>query len=71
MYGWVQLALARLQTADVRESLKRQEGQTVTEYALVLAFVAIALGAILILLKGRISGFVDKVGDDLDALPGF
>jgi Flp pilus assembly pilin Flp len=71
MYGWVQVVLARLQTADVRESLKRQEGQTVTEYALVLAFVAIALGAILILLKGRISGFVNKVGDDLDALPGF
>ena len=71
MYGWVQWALGRLQTADVREALKRQDGQTVTEYALVLAFVAIALGAILILLKGRIAGFITKVGDDLDALPGF
>lgn len=71
MYTWVQLALVRLQTLDVREALKRQDGQTVTEYALVLAFVAIALGAILVLLKAKISGFIDKVGSDLDALPGF
>lgn len=74
MYERFALMLGQVLTVsidDIRAALKREEGQTVTEYGLVLAFVAIALGAILILLKGRISGFIDKVGDDLDALPGF
>jgi Flp pilus assembly pilin Flp len=35
----------------------------------VLAFVAVALAAILIVLKGQISTFIVKVGDDLAALP--
>jgi pilus assembly protein Flp/PilA len=49
--------------------LKREEGQGVTEYGIVLAFVAVALLAILITLKGSISGFIDKVGTDLGNLP--
>jgi Flp pilus assembly pilin Flp len=71
MYEWVTVAFGRLQTIDLREALKRQEGQTVTEYTLVLAFVAIALAAVLVALKGNIQGFIDDVGDALDALPGF
>ena len=56
------LRLARL-------DFKRQEGQGVTEYGIVLAFVAVALAAVLITLKGQIVTFINKVGADLAALP--
>jgi Flp pilus assembly pilin Flp len=59
-------ALIRLRTLD----LKREEGQGVTEYGLVLAFVAIALVAVLLVLKTKIQAFIDIVGADLAALPG-
>ena len=48
---------------------KREEGQGVTEYGIVLAFVAVALAAVLILLKGQIIAFITKVGKDLADLP--
>ena len=58
-------AVRRLMTLD----FKREEGQGVTEYGIVLAFVAFALAAILVLLKGKISDFIVKVGQDLAQLP--
>ena len=48
---------------------KREEGQGVTEYGIVLAFVAVALAAVLIVLKGQIINFITKVGKDLADLP--
>ena len=58
-------ALLRLSTLD----FKREEGQGVTEYGIVLAFVAVALAAVLIILKGKIVDFINKVGGDLANLP--
>ena len=58
-------ALLRLASLD----FKREEGQGVTEYGIVLAFVAVALAAVLIVLKGQIQTFINKVGDDLARLP--
>ena len=58
-------AVRRLSTLD----FKREEGQGVTEYGIVLAFVAVALAAVLIVLKGKISDFITKVGNDLANLP--
>jgi Flp pilus assembly pilin Flp len=58
-------AVRRLSTLD----FKREEGQGVTEYGIVLAFVAIALAVVLIALKGKISEFITKVGGDLAQLP--
>jgi len=55
----------RLRTLD----FKREEGQGVTEYGIVLAFVAVALAAVLVTLKGEILSFIGKVGADLAALP--
>ena len=48
---------------------KREEGQGVTEYGIVLAFVAVALAAVLIVLKSQIINFITKVGNDLADLP--
>jgi Flp pilus assembly pilin Flp len=58
-------ALLRLASID----FKREEGQGVTEYGIVLAFVAVALAAVLILLQAQISDFIAKVGTDLSNLP--
>jgi Flp pilus assembly pilin Flp len=49
---------------------KREDGQTVTEYGLVLAFVAIALVAVLALLHTGITNFMNVVIAKLAALPG-
>ena len=48
---------------------KREEGQGVTEYGIVLAFVAVALAVVLAVLKTQISDFITRVGNDLSALP--
>ena len=58
-------AIARVARLD----FKREEGQGVTEYGIVLAFVAVALAAVLIVLKGQIESFINKVGNDLARLP--
>jgi Flp pilus assembly pilin Flp len=58
-------ALVRLASLD----FKREEGQGVTEYGIVLAFVVVALGAILITLKGTIENFITLIGNDLARLP--
>ena len=58
-------ALLRLAALD----FKREEGQGVTEYGIVLAFVAVALAAVLIALKGEVQAFITKVGNDLARLP--
>ena len=50
-------------------NFKREEGQGVTEYGIVLAFVAVALAVVLAVLKTQISDFITRVGNDLTALP--
>ena len=54
-------ALAYLQNA----SLEREEGQGLTEYALILSLVALAAIAVLILLGGEISNTLQSVVDKL------
>jgi Flp pilus assembly pilin Flp len=58
-------AILRLANRD----FKREEGQGVTEYGIVLAFVAVALAAVLIVLKSQIQNFITQVGNDLANLP--
>ena len=53
MYERLSLFVGKLMMLDASD-LKREEGQGVTEYTLVLAFVAVALAAVLIVLKGGI-----------------
>jgi Flp pilus assembly pilin Flp len=68
MYERMNLVLARAMMFRLSD-LRRQEGQGVTEYGIVLAFVAVALAAVLVVLKGDIQAFINKVGTDLSNLP--
>jgi Flp pilus assembly pilin Flp len=68
MYEHVSVFAGRLLTFRLGD-LKREDGQGVTEYGLAVAFVAVALGAILLVLSGAISSFISSVGDDLASLP--
>jgi len=69
MFERIGLAITRALMFDPRE-LKREDGQGVTEYGLVLAFVAIALAAVLATLHTAIGNFITTVGTKLGALPG-
>jgi Flp pilus assembly pilin Flp len=46
-------------------SLKREEGQTFVEYALILATIGIAVTAALVFLKGSITSIFSYIGDQL------
>jgi Flp pilus assembly pilin Flp len=71
MYERLTLFLGRALTTRPRLSdLKAEEGQGITEYAMALAFVVVALVGLLAILKGYIGDFIDKVGDDITSLPG-
>jgi Flp pilus assembly pilin Flp len=54
-----------------RAYIAREDGQTVTEYALVLAFVGLLLAAVLVTLSGGIGTFINTVTSDISSLPGF
>jgi Flp pilus assembly pilin Flp len=71
MYERFSLFLGRAFISRPRFSdLKREEGQGITEYGMAVAFVVVALVGILALLKGHIQTFIQKVGDDIENLPG-
>lgn len=56
-----------LQMMDlIRRPFRRQEGQGLVEYALILVLVALVVIAALILLGGRISGVFDSIQGQLD-----
>jgi Flp pilus assembly pilin Flp len=46
-------------------SLKREEGQTFVEYALILAFISVLVIASLTFLKGKITSIFSFIGDKL------
>ena len=67
MFNRIQVFLGRALLLDA-DDLKRQEGQTVTEYAVVLGVLLVGLGAIVLTLKASINTFIGKVGTALNAL---
>jgi Flp pilus assembly pilin Flp len=69
MYERLTLSLGRALTFRLSD-LRREEGQGITEYGMAVAFVVVALVGILALLKGHVSNFIDKVGTDIEDLPG-
>jgi Flp pilus assembly pilin Flp len=70
MYERFLVTVARAMSLDLRDLLRRQEGQTVTEYSVVLAFVAVALVLVLATINTAIKGFIATVATDLGKLPG-
>jgi len=55
---------ARLQSQLVaRQLFRRQEGQTMAEYAVILAVISVAVVGALILLSGNISNVLNKIAD--------
>jgi Flp pilus assembly pilin Flp len=67
MFQRIQVLLGRAFTLEA-EDLKREEGQTVTEYAVVLGVLLVGLASIVIVLKTGISDFLTKVSNALSAL---
>jgi Flp pilus assembly pilin Flp len=63
----LQVFLGRVFTLEA-EDLKRQEGQTVTEYAVVLGVLIVALGGVVFALRDSINTFIGKVGTALNGL---
>ena len=63
----IQLFVGRLMTVKLAD-LKGEEGQGVTEYGIVLAFVAVALAAVLVVLGTGITGFINKIVTDIGKL---
>jgi Flp pilus assembly pilin Flp len=46
-------------------SLEREEGQTLAEYAMILALIAIAVVGAVLLLGGKIGSLFSSVGSDI------
>jgi len=67
MLNRVQVFLGRAFMLDL-EDLKREEGQTVTEYAVVLGVLLVGLASIVLVLKTGISDFLTKVSNALSGL---
>jgi Flp pilus assembly pilin Flp len=63
----IQLLMGRLMTVKLAD-LRREDGQGVTEYGIVLAFVAVALAAVLVALGTGITGFINKIVTDIGKL---
>jgi len=67
MFNRVQMILGRALMLEA-EDLKREEGQTVTEYAVVLGVLLVGLASIVLVLRTGISDFLTNVSAALSAL---
>ena len=61
----LRLALTLAVSSLSFENLGREEGQTLAEYALILALIAVGVIAAVILLQGSISGLFTSVGSKI------
>lgn len=69
MYERFTLLLGRALNFRLSE-LEGDDGQGITEYGIAVAFVVVALAAVLYLLATPVTDFINKVGTDLGNLPG-
>ena len=67
MLNRIQVYLGQAFTLDA-DDLKREEGQTVTEYAVTLGVLIVGIAAVLIVLRTGINTFLNKVSAALSAL---
>jgi pilus assembly protein Flp/PilA len=57
--------VALIFSGQLSQSLKREEGQTLVEYALILAFIALVVLGAVIFLGSRISSLFNSIGSSL------
>jgi Flp pilus assembly pilin Flp len=69
MYELLMRPLVRLQIAAV-ELRERQDGQTTTEYAILLGFLAIAIIIALFFLRGVLRSLFSSAASSVSAGPG-
>jgi Flp pilus assembly pilin Flp len=62
-------AAARMQVA-VSDLRNREDGQTTTEYAILLGFLAIAIIVAIVLLRGAIQGLFSDAASSVSNAPG-
>ena len=65
MVQCVRLELARLTAAIDERRLGRPEGQTLVEYAMILALIALVVIGVVTLLGGQISSVFSNVASDI------
>ena len=61
-------AAVRMQVA-VSDLRNREDGQTTTEYAILLGFLAIAIIAAIVLLKDEIKGLFEEAASSVNSAP--
>jgi Flp pilus assembly pilin Flp len=59
---WIRMSLSVSQLLNgVAARLRREEGQTMAEYALILALIAVVTAAVVVTLGGKISSVFNNV----------
>jgi pilus assembly protein Flp/PilA len=59
---WIRMSLSLSQLlGGLAARLRQEEGQTMAEYALILALIAVVTAAVIVLLGGQISSVFNKV----------
>jgi pilus assembly protein Flp/PilA len=64
-YIGLRLATAFARVENLREQLRRDEGQTLVEYALILVTIAVVVVASMTFLEGKISAVFSDIGNQL------
>jgi Flp pilus assembly pilin Flp len=68
MYRYLEIVEGRLSAlvvALMAPSLKREEGQTLVEYALIIVTIAIGVTAAMVFLRDKISTLFSDIGNSL------
>jgi Flp pilus assembly pilin Flp len=59
------LQIAALDRLNSRISVKREEGQTLVEYALIIVTISIGVTGAMVFLRGKIEDIFTTIGNDL------
>jgi pilus assembly protein Flp/PilA len=65
MRNSIGMALALALTGISLPRVEREEGQTLAEYALILALIAILVIGAVLFLSGKINGIFSKIGNNI------
>jgi pilus assembly protein Flp/PilA len=69
MLDTINLAIGQLRSR-ISELIRRHDGQTLVEYALIIALIAVGLIIALVFLRDEIKELFSDVGNELNKAPG-